>query len=103
MPIVKEGLEISRLLKEESIKPLREQIFGSGIEINKQIQIFLELCLIAQDLMSIKAAFRWIEDPCPDHDRYLLHQELQIRYTHRRDCPKCLEIIKGVLDEKEIS
>lgn len=85
---------MSRVLGEEKIRPLREQIFGSGVEINNQIRIFMDLCLTAQDLTSVKIILDWLEEPCTEHDRYLFHQELQSRYEHRRLCPKCIQNLR---------
>ena len=50
------------LLDEADIKPLREQIFGPGIDINNQIKVFMELCLIAQHLKTrICNNEEWVE------------------------------------------
>jgi hypothetical protein len=85
---------MDRLITEEKIRPLREQIFGTGVEINNQIRVFLELCLIVQDLTSVRSIIDYLEEPCLEHDRYLLHCKLQSRYEHRRLCPKCLQDLR---------
>ena len=57
--------EGGRLLGEENIKPLRESIFGPGIDINNQIKIFMDLCLLAQLIKADEDWIRWGGSTCP--------------------------------------
>ena len=57
------------LLSEDEMGPLREQMFGPGVDVNNQIRVFMELCLIAQHLKTRisnnKEWFNWGESTCP--------------------------------------